>query len=93
MTGSHHNANQLAPLFLLACELACLPVCFSAHFLFSGHFQEVNECRCLTIEAETVLDGGMGGRRRRRERQGEGLQGGPHYTHKERPRLGPGYVI
>lgn len=35
----------------------------------------------LTIEAETVLDGGVGGRRRRRERQGEGLQGGAHDAH------------
>jgi len=35
----------------------------------------------LTIEAEAVLDGGVGGRRRRRERQGEGLQGGAHDTH------------
>lgn len=60
----------------------CLSVCFSAHLF-----------RRLTIEAETVLDGGMGGRRRRRERQGEGLQGGPHYAHQEGPRLGPGYVI
>lgn len=40
-----------------------------------------------------MLDGGVGGRRRRRERQGEGLQGGAHNTHKERPRLRPGYVI
>lgn len=35
----------------------------------------------LTIEAETVLDGGVGRRRRRRKRQGEGLQGGTHNTH------------
>lgn len=46
---------------------------------------------CLTIEAETVLHGGVGGRGRRRERQGEGLQGRTH--DKERTRLRPGYVI
>lgn len=35
----------------------------------------------LTVEAEAVLHGGVGGRRRRGERQGEGLQGGAHDTH------------
>lgn len=34
----------------------------------------------LTIEAETMLDGGVE-RGRRRKRQRERLQGGPHYTH------------
>lgn len=47
----------------------------------------------LTIEAETVLDGGVGGRRRRRERQGQGLQGGAHDADQERSGLRPGYVI
>lgn len=64
----------------------------SAHFLLPGS-KRVDTPTRLTIEAETVLDGSVGGRRRRRERQGEGLQGGPHNTHKERPRLRPGYVI
>lgn len=48
---------------------------------------------CLTIEADTVLDGGVGGERGRRKRQGKGLQGGTHNAHQERPRLRPSKVI
>lgn len=74
------------------------PVCFApstivltSHLVQDGELRDSS--RCLTIEAETVLDGSVGGRRRRRERQGEGLQGGPHNTHKEGPRLRPSYVV
>lgn len=62
-----------------------LPLRFSDHRLHSSpslqHLlpvqtgsAQIDAATRLTIEAETVLDGGVGGRRRRRERQGEGLQ-------------------